>query len=72
MTELTQSQVEGLAASIGLPLAGDDLAEVTHRLNAFVDALAPLGELPIDGVQPVPFLLDALVSEPGGASRSEP
>ena len=72
MTELTQSQVEALASAIGLPLAGDDLVEVTHRLNAFVDALAPLGELPIDEVQPVPFLLDALVSEPGAASGSEP
>jgi hypothetical protein len=72
MAELTRSQVEALAASIGLPLAGDDLAEVTHRLNAFVEALAPLGELPIDGIQPVPFLLELLASESGGAARSEP
>jgi hypothetical protein len=56
--ELTTEQVAALAAAIGLPLTPDDLAEVTHRLNALVDALAPLGELPLETVEPVPGLPD--------------
>jgi hypothetical protein len=34
----------------------EDLVEVTHRLNAFLEALAPLAALPLDNVDPVPFL----------------
>jgi hypothetical protein len=30
-------------------------AEVTHRVNAFVDALAPLAALPLDTVEPLPL-----------------
>jgi Asp-tRNA(Asn)/Glu-tRNA(Gln) amidotransferase C subunit len=58
MTELTPEQVERLAATVGLTLTPDDLAEVTHRLNGFLEALAPLGELPLDEVEPVPVLPD--------------
>jgi Asp-tRNA(Asn)/Glu-tRNA(Gln) amidotransferase C subunit len=56
--ELTAEQVAALAAAIGLPLTPEDLAEVTHRLNALVDALAPLGELPLETVEPVPGVPD--------------
>jgi aspartyl-tRNA(Asn)/glutamyl-tRNA(Gln) amidotransferase subunit A len=38
---------------------------VTHRLNAVLDALAPLAELPIDSVEPVP----AWLPPPGSARR---
>jgi hypothetical protein len=45
MSELTESQVRALAQALQLPLSAEDSAEVTHRLNAFIQALAPLTEL---------------------------
>jgi hypothetical protein len=50
--DLTPADVRALAAGLGLALAGDDLAEVTHRLNAMREALAPLADLPLDSVVP--------------------
>ena len=45
MSELTESQVRALAQALQLPLSAEDTAEVTHRLNAFIQALDPLTEL---------------------------
>ena len=56
MSDLTSEQVGALAAALGLPVTPDDLAEVTHRLNALIEALAPLAELPLETVEPVPGL----------------
>jgi hypothetical protein len=56
MPDLTQAEVAALASAAGLPMTPDDLVEVTHRLNAFLEALAPLTALPLDAVDPVPFL----------------
>jgi len=50
--DLTPAEVEALAASLGLSPTPDDLLEVTHRLNAMRDALAPLAALPLDTVEP--------------------
>ena len=58
MTELTTDQVSAVAAALGLPVTPDDLVEVTHRLNALLEALAPLATLPLDTVEPVPALPD--------------
>ena len=58
MADLTQAEVRGMGRALGLDIAGDDLAEVTHRLNAFVEALAPLGHLPPGGPEPVPAPVD--------------
>jgi hypothetical protein len=55
MPDLTQAEVAALASAAGLPVTSDDLVEVTHRLNAFLEALAPLAALPLDAVEPVPF-----------------
>lgn len=54
MAELTPDEVRALAAVVGLPLAPDDLAEVTHRLNAFVDVLGALAALDLAGSEPSP------------------
>jgi hypothetical protein len=35
-------------------MTAEDLVEVTHRLNGLLEALAPLAELPLDTVEPVP------------------
>jgi hypothetical protein len=58
MPALTSAQVLALAESLGLPVSPDDLAEVTHRLNAFADAIAALRELPLERVEPWPALPD--------------
>jgi hypothetical protein len=52
--DLTPAEVAALAAAYGLHLDGEDLTEVTHRLNAMRDALAPLSRLPLDTVEPSP------------------
>ncbi len=58
MKELTTDQVSAMAGALGLPVTPDDLVEVTHRLNALLEALAPLATLPLDTVEPVPVLPD--------------
>jgi hypothetical protein len=52
VTDLTTDQVRALAVALGLPVTADDVIEVTHRLNALIDALAPLAELPLEAVEP--------------------
>ena len=59
MSDLTTDHVAALAAALGLPVTPDDLVEVTHRLNALVEALAPLADLPLETVEPTPSLADA-------------
>jgi hypothetical protein len=44
-----------MARALGVPLDADDVDEVTHRLNAFRHALAPLEALPLTDVEPVPI-----------------
>jgi hypothetical protein len=54
MADLTPAEVRALAAAFGLHPSDDDLDEITHRLNAMRDALAPLADLPLDRVEPFP------------------
>ena len=49
MRELTESEVQALAQALQLPMTPEDTAEVTHRLNAFIEALDPLTELSSGG-----------------------
>jgi hypothetical protein len=58
MADLTDAQVRALAQALGLPMTADDATEVTHRLNAFIDALTPLADLPSDGVDGTPAPID--------------
>lgn len=58
--ELSPAEVRALAEAAGLPLDDDDdLAEITHRVNAFLEALAPLSTLPLATVEPLPIAPDA-------------
>ena len=41
MADLTEAEVRALAQALQLPLTAEDAVEVTHRLNAFIEALAP-------------------------------
>jgi hypothetical protein len=52
------ADVRTMAEATGLPMTDDDLAEVTHRLNAFLEALAPLASLALERVEPWPTLPD--------------
>lgn len=54
MPDLTPEQVEAMVAQLGLPMAAEDLIEVTHRLNAIIEALAPLASLPLENAEPAP------------------
>ena len=47
-----------MARVLELPMTAEDLAEVTHRLNGLLEALAPLVALPLDTVEPVPLPRD--------------
>ena len=58
MADLTEKDVRALAQALELPLTAEDAAEVTHRLNAFIEALAPLAELPPGGPEPTPAPVD--------------
>ena len=58
MADLTESDVRALARAMDLPLTDEDAAEVTHRLNAFIEALAPLTELRAEGVEATPAPID--------------
>jgi len=52
--DLSPDHVASLATSLGLPAYSDDLEEVTHRLNAFLEALGALRDLPLNSQEPVP------------------
>lgn len=58
MPDLKEHDVSAMAGSLGFTLTPDDLTEVTHRLNAFVDALRPVSDLPLDEAEPVPAPVD--------------
>jgi len=62
---LDPAEVEAMAAALRLTLTGEDLTEVTHRLNALLEALTPLDALVLDEVDPVPILPDVTgIDEP--------
>jgi Asp-tRNA(Asn)/Glu-tRNA(Gln) amidotransferase C subunit len=58
VSDLTEAEVRALAQVLQLPLTVEDGVEVTHRLNAFLDALAPLAQLDVDGVDATPAPVD--------------
>jgi hypothetical protein len=58
MADLTEADVRALAQSLALPMTDEDAAEVTHRLNAFIEALAPLADLPSGGPEATPAPVD--------------
>jgi hypothetical protein len=64
MPDLTQAEVTAMANAVGLTVTPDDLVEVTHRLNALLEALAPLGALALEAAEPVPFNIAAIPFEP--------
>ena len=58
MTDLGPEDVRRLAAVLSLAVTSEDAAEIAHRLNAFLDALAGLDALPLEHVEPWPTSLE--------------
>jgi len=58
MADLTEAEVRALAQALQLPLTAEDAVEVTHRLNAFIEALAPLAELNAEDIDAAPAPVD--------------
>ncbi len=67
MVDLSQDEVLGLARVAGMPIIPEDVEEVTLRLNALLETLTELDQLPLDGVQPLPAL-----PHPGELPRQRP
>jgi len=59
VTDLTNGEINALAAALGLPVTPEDVTEVTHRLNALIEALASLADWPLETVEPVPIAGDS-------------
>jgi hypothetical protein len=57
--ELTSNDVQRLARLLGLPIAPEDLAEVTYRLGALIDALEKLTSLDLSREEPIPLFPSA-------------
>lgn len=55
MADLGPEHVRSLAEAAGLNVDPDDLAEVAHRLNAFLHALTAIRALPLSTVEPAPL-----------------
>ncbi|MBI4199266.1 MAG: hypothetical protein HY535_02160 [Chloroflexi bacterium] len=66
MADLSARQVAALAEALGLPIAQEDLREVTFRLNALQEALASLEEPDLDSVEPLPVFWLAEEGPRGG------
>jgi hypothetical protein len=58
VADLTENEVRALARALQLSLTAEDAAEVTHRLNALIEALAPLTDLPSGGPEAAPAPVD--------------
>ena len=54
MADLTANQVQALLRALGLNASGDDLLEVTHRLNAAQESLTKLEHPDLDTIEPLP------------------
>ena len=52
MALTNEEQVQEMARLAAIPLAGEEVPEVTNRLNALLDALGALLEMDLEGVQP--------------------
>jgi hypothetical protein len=57
--DLSQEQVRAQLAALGLDVTTEDLAEVTHRINAISEAVLALDHPGLDAVEPLPILWPA-------------
>ena len=58
MPQLSAAEVAAFLRALGFTATDEDVAEVTHRLNAYASALAPLSALDLEGAAPPAAALD--------------
>ncbi len=57
MSDLTKQEVSALGHAVGLEIPDPELTEVTHSLNALLEALNEINPPGLDAVEPLPIIL---------------
>ena len=57
MSDLTKQEVAALGHAVGLEIPDPELSEVTHGLNALLEALNEINPPGLDAVEPLPIIL---------------
>ncbi len=57
MADLTKEEVIALGHAVGLDIQDPDLTEVTHSLNALLEALDGINPPGLEHVEPLPIIL---------------
>ena len=57
MSDLTKEDVLALGRAVGLEIPAPELTEVTHSLNALLEALYEINPPGLDAIEPLPIIL---------------
>ena len=57
MSDLTKEDVMALGRAVGLEIPDPELTEVTHSLNALLEALNEINPPGLDAVEPLPIIV---------------
>ena len=57
MSDLTEEDVMALGRAAGLEIPIPELIEVTHSLNALLEALSKINPPGLDAIEPLPIIL---------------
>lgn len=66
MVNLTKAEVTALGHAVGLEIQDPELTEVTHSLNAVLDALDAINPPELENIEPLPILLPNISERPFG------
>jgi hypothetical protein len=69
MVNLTKDEVKALGHAVGLEIRDPELTEVTHSLNAVLDALDTLDAINppgLENIEPLPIILPNISERPLG------
>ena len=57
MADLTNAEVQALGKAVGLDISEPELTEVSHSLNAILEAMNEIDVPGLDAVEPLPLIL---------------
>ena len=57
MEDLSREQVTALGRAVGLDIGEPELTEVTHNINALLQALDDINPPGLDAIEPLPIVL---------------
>ena len=57
MADLTNAEVQALGKAVGLDISEPELSEVSHSLNAILEAMSEIDVPGLDAVEPLPLIL---------------